>query len=55
MKHFQEHRFAKDFADVVSLLRSGRTGLSIDDLRALCIRYASLELYERLRNEVPKK
>ena len=54
MKHFQEHRFATDFADVASLLRSGRTGLSIDDLKALCVRYASLELYERLKNEVPR-
>jgi hypothetical protein len=54
MRHFQEHRFAKDYADVASLLRSGRTGLSLDDLKGLCLRYASLELYEKLKSEVPQ-
>lgn len=54
LKQDQEHRLAKDWADVVGLLRSGRTGLSVEDLRTLCERYASPDLFERLKDEVPR-
>lgn len=47
-----EHRFAKDWADIVGLLRTGRTGLSVEDLRTLCERYASPDLFVRLKDEV---
>lgn len=50
----QEHRFAKDWGDVVALLRSGRTGLAVDDLEALCARYATPAIFERLKSEVKK-
>lgn len=53
LKHYQEHRFAKDFSDVVGLLRSGKTGLSLVELRELCERYADLKLFEKLKDELP--
>ncbi len=54
LKHFQEHRFAKDFGDLVALLRSGKTGISDADLRELCVRYATSALYERIKEELPR-
>ena len=53
LKQNQEHRFAKDWGDIVALLRSGRTGLTVEDLQALCARYGTPEIFEKLKNEVP--
>ncbi len=53
LRHFQAHRYAKDLSDLVSLLRSGNTGLSDSDLKDLCVRYADVTLYERLKQELP--
>ena len=52
LKHFQEHRYARDFSDLVSLLRSGKTGITRDELRELCLRYAAIELFEKLKGEI---
>ncbi|MFO0981026.1 MAG: nucleotidyl transferase AbiEii/AbiGii toxin family protein [Planctomycetota bacterium] len=51
LKHYQEHRFVKDYQDVVALLRSGRAEVSRDDLRELCQQYATRELFERLERD----
>jgi len=51
LKVFQEHRYAKDFNDVVSLLRNGSAIISDQELHELCLRYAHEELYNRLKKE----
>lgn len=48
LKHYQEHRYSKDFSDLDSLLRSGQTGITDIELKELCKRYASETLYEKL-------
>lgn len=53
LKYFQEHRYAKDMADLVSLLRSGKTCLTKTDLKELCERYANIELFEKIQGECP--
>ncbi len=47
LKHLQPHRFAKDYQDLVWLLRSGKTELSKQEFLELCRRYASDELYRK--------
>jgi len=54
LKHYHEHRFARDFSDLVSLLRSGKTGIKEEDLRELCLKYADLSLFEKLKGALPK-
>ncbi|HQH28188.1 MAG TPA: hypothetical protein PLP17_12380, partial [Oligoflexia bacterium] len=36
LKHYQAHRYAKDYSDLISLLRQGKTGISRDELSELC-------------------
>ncbi len=48
LKHYQPHRYAKDYNDLLWLLRSGRTGLGDEELRELCERYASEDLYAKV-------
>ncbi len=52
LKHYQAHRAAKDYNDLVGLLRGGKTGLSRSELKELCVRYASEELFLRLAKDV---
>ena len=52
LKIFQSQRFNKDFTDLASLLRSGKTGISDQELLELCLRYASSDLYDRLKQEL---
>jgi len=54
LKQDQEHRLAKDFGDIVGLLRSGRTGLTVEELRSLCLRYATVEWFDKLKDQVPR-
>jgi hypothetical protein len=54
LKQGQEHRFAKDVGDIIGLLRSGRTGLTREELQAMCIRYATPEWFEKLKDDVPR-
>jgi hypothetical protein len=51
LKVFQEHRYAKDFTDIICLLKSGSAVLSDEELQAMCVRYANIELYHKLKNE----
>lgn len=52
LKYFQEDRFAKDFGDLVYLLRSGKTKINRQELAELCQRYASGELFEKLKENI---
>ena len=52
LKHYQQHRFAKDYADLIALVRGGLAGLSLADLEELCRRYATTELFERLKTDL---
>lgn len=47
MKEYQEHRDAKDLSDLLFLIKKSR--ISESDLEALCNRYASKKLFERLK------
>ena len=53
LKHFQEHRYLKDFNDVVGLLRSGKAVLRSDELLALCVKYANEELFKKIQDALP--
>ena len=55
LKIYQEHRFARDYSDLISLLRSGKTRISEPELRELCQRYADGALYERLLKDWRQK
>lgn len=55
LKYYQEHRFVKDYTDLLALLRSGQTGLSEPELEALCGRYATRELFERIKRDCFEK
>lgn len=50
LKYFQEHRFSKDFSDLVSLVKSGKTTMTDLELKAACEKYASLELYMKIKS-----
>ena len=52
LKHHQSHRHAKDYSDLVSLLRSGLTGISEEELQQLCERYADAALFTKLEQEL---
>lgn len=52
LKHYQEHRHLKDYNDLVALLRLERTGISESELRALCERYASIDLFDKIKREL---
>lgn len=54
LKQGQVHRLAKDFGDIVGLLRSGRTGLTAEELESMCLRYATVEWFDKLKSEVPE-
>jgi hypothetical protein len=49
LKHYQEHRYSKDYSDLETLLRSGKTEITDSELKELCERYATIALYEKLR------
>jgi hypothetical protein len=53
LKIYQEHRYGKDYNDVVQLLRHACPQLRGEALRALCLRYADEALYEKLSKELP--
>ncbi|MCB0320217.1 MAG: hypothetical protein KDD60_04770 [Bdellovibrionales bacterium] len=51
LKHYQEHRFLKDYNDILGLLRLDQTNISDEDLRELCVRYADIALFEKILRE----
>ncbi len=52
LKHYQAHREAKDYGDLLGLLRTGKAQLTNDELRGLCLRYANQALYDRLARDL---
>jgi hypothetical protein len=45
----QDHRVLKDLNDALGLLRAGVTGVTPEDLLALCSRYANHDVFDKLR------
>jgi hypothetical protein len=52
LKVYQEHRYAKDYNDVIQLLRHACPQLRNAALRELCIRYANVTLYEKIAKDL---
>ena len=52
LKYYQAHREPKDYGDLLALLRTAAAKLSEVELRALCEKYASIELFERLAKDL---
>lgn len=52
LKVYQEHRYAKDYNDVIQLLRHACPQLRNETLRELCVRYADAALYEKLSRDL---
>ena len=52
LKTYQEHRYTKDYNDLIGLLRSGQADFSNEELKEICLRYANLELYDKIQNEM---
>lgn len=46
------HRFPKDYNDLIGLLRTQKHGFTSEDLREICERYASIELFEKIAKDV---
>jgi len=55
LKHYQEHRYARDYNDLIGLLRSGETGISAGELSELCLKYANQEVLNRLLQDQEKR
>ena len=52
LKVYQEHRYARDYNDVIQLLRHACPELRNEALRDLCVRYADVALYEKLEKDL---
>ncbi len=52
LKVYQEHRYVKDYNDVIHLLRHACLQLRNEALRELCVRYADVALYEKLAKDL---
>lgn len=52
LKVYQEHRFAKDYNDLLQLLKGECRDISSEDLRDLCLRYATRELFEKIKKDL---
>lgn len=52
LKVYQEHRYAKDYNDVIQLLRHACPQLRDEALRELCEHYADVALYEKLAKDL---
>ena len=50
LKHYQESRYAKDYNDVLWLLRSAKVKITEDELAELCEKYANQDLFTKLRD-----
>ena len=55
LKHYQEHRFIKDYNDLIGILRSKKAEISEEDLKELCVKYANIELFNRLKEDLDKR
>lgn len=48
LKYFQAHRYAKDYSDLISLLRMSNLNLEKNELQSACEKYASIELFNKI-------
>lgn len=48
LKHFQVHRHAKDYSDLISLLKLPDVKFEREELEAACKKYADVELYDKI-------
>lgn len=55
LKHYQEHRYVKDYGDLLQLLRIKCQGLRSGELKELCLKYAGPDLYEKLEVDLGGK
>lgn len=54
LKHYQEHRYAKDYNDLLWLLRTKKARFSETELKELCKKYATVEIYSKLESDLKK-
>ena len=52
MKNLQEHRFAKDYGDLLFLLKHPEGKMSKEELRTNCLKYATVELFDSLARDL---
>lgn len=55
LKTYQEHRWAKDYNDLLFLLEMEDIKITKEELKSLCLKYANLELYNRLASDLATK
>lgn len=51
LKHYQAYRYARDYNDLLFLIGSSKCDFSPKELKELCLKYASLDLYEKLQQD----
>ena len=47
LKHYQAHRYAKDYNDALWLLRSEKLDIAESEFKEICQQYATIALYEK--------
>ena len=52
LKSYQEHRFDKDYTDLTEILRKNPNLFSIQELEAVCLKYASSEIFDRIAKDL---
>lgn len=52
LKYTQEHRSFKDYNDLINLLRKYNKLVSFSQLREICLKYGSEELFDRLKKDL---
>jgi len=52
LKRLQEERMVKDYGNIIFLLKSRKAIFSTEELKALCLKYASEKLYTKIQNDL---
>jgi hypothetical protein len=52
MKHYQEHRFVKDYSDLQALIKRSNEKIDSEEFRQKCLKYSSTQVYERLLSDL---
>jgi len=55
LKHYQEHRYSKDYGDLLFLLRQPEGRMSNEELLASCEKYATRELFDKISKDIGGK
>ena len=48
LKHYQPHRFDKDYTDLTEILRRNPKLFTIEELKEACFKYANPEIFDRI-------